>query len=206
MGKDIKDLKIITCHLGNGSSIAAVKNGKCVDTSMGFTPLEGLPMGTRCGNIDAAVVEYLMNKKNMTIGETLNYLNKKSGMLGLSGVSSDFRDLTEGNAFDNPRNKLAVDIFAYRIKGYIGQYAAVMNGCDCIVFTAGVGENTPYVRNMALKDMEYLGVKLDAEKNTHCPRGQVYDISAADSKVRVLVIPTNEELVIARETKRIAKI
>lgn len=206
LGKDIKDLKIITCHLGNGSSIAAVKNGKCVDTSMGFTPLEGLPMGTRCGNIDAAVVEYFMNKKNMTIGETLNYLNKKSGMLGLSGVSSDFRDLTEGNAFDNPRNKLAVDIFAYRIKGYIGQYAAVMNGCDCIVFTAGVGENTPYVRNMALKDMEYLGVKLDAEKNTHCPRGQVYDISAADSKVRVLVIPTNEELVIARETKRIAKI
>ncbi len=206
LGKDIKELKIITCHLGNGSSIAAVKNGKCVDTSMGFTPLEGLPMGTRCGNIDAAVVEYLMNKKNMTIGGTLAYLNKKSGMLGLSGVSSDFRDLTEGNAFDNPRNKLAVDIFAYRIKGYIGQYSAIMNGCDCIVFTAGVGENTPYVRNMVLKDMDYLGVKIDAEKNAHCPRGQVADISAADSKVRVLVIPTNEELVIARETKRIAKI
>lgn len=206
MGKDIKDLKIITCHLGNGSSISAVCNGKSIDTSMGFTPLEGLPMGTRCGNLDPAVVEYLMNKKGMTIAETLNYLNKKSGMLGLSGVSSDFRDLTENNAFDNPRNKLAVDIFAYRIKGYIGQYSAVMNGCDCIVFTAGVGENTPYVRNMVLSNMDYLGVKLDQDKNNNCPRGQVVDISAKDSKVKVFVIPTNEELVIARETKRIAKI
>ncbi len=205
LGKKPEELKIITCHLGNGSSIAAVKGGKCMDTSMGFTPLEGLPMGTRCGNIDAAVVEYLMNKKNMTIAQTIAYLNKKSGMLGRSGVSSDFRDLTMGNAFDNPRNKLAVDVFAYRIKGYIGQYAAIMDGCDCIVFTAGVGENTPYVRSMACKDMDYLGVKLDEQKNENCPRGQIADISAADSKVKILVIPTNEELVIAKETKRIAK-
>lgn len=206
LDKPADQLKIITCHLGNGSSITAVKNGKCVDTSMGFTPLEGLPMGTRCGNIDAAVVETLCNKKDFTINETLNYLNKKCGMLGLSGVSSDFRDLTMGNAFDNPRNKLAVDIFAYSIKNYIGRYAAVMNGCDCIVFTAGVGENTPYVRYNACVDMEYLGVKIDKDKNENCPRGEIADISAKDSKVKILVIPTNEELVIARETKRIVNI
>lgn len=204
LGKDIKDLKIITCHLGNGSSITAVDGGRSVETSMGFTPLDGLPMGTRSGSLDPAVVEFVMNKRHMTVSEMLNYLNKKSGMLGLSGVSSDFRDLTEGNAFDNPRNKLAVDIFAYDVKKYIGQYAAVMNGVDVIVFTAGVGENTPYVRAGACADLEFMGVKLDDEKNCHCPRGKIAEISAADSKVRILVIPTNEELVIARETKRVA--
>ena len=173
---------------------------------MGFTPLAGVPMGTRCGNVDAAVIEYLMNKKNMNISETISYLNKKSGMLGVSGVSSDFRDLTEGNALDNPRIKLAVDLFAYDVKKYIGQYAAVMNGVDCIVFTAGVGENTPYVRKHACEGLEYMGVELDDDKNAKCPRGKIADISKESSKVRILVIPTNEELVIAKETKRVAKI
>jgi len=204
VGKDIKDLKIITCHLGNGSSIAAVDGGKSVETSMGFTPLDGLPMGTRSGGMDPAILEFVMNKRGMNIAQMINYLNKKSGMLGLSGHSSDFRDLVEGEGLDNPRNKLAVDIFAYDVKKYIGQYAAVMNGVDVIVFTAGVGENTPYVRNGACADLEFMGVKLDNEKNWNCPRGQIAEISAADSKVKVLVIPTNEELVIARETKRVA--
>lgn len=204
LGKDIKDLKIITCHLGNGSSITAVDGGKSVETSMGFTPLDGLPMGTRSGSLDPAVLEFIMNKRHMDVAEMLNYLNKKSGMLGISGVSSDFRDLTEGNAFDNPRNKMAVDIFAYDVKKYIGEYAAVMNGVDVIVFTAGVGENTPYVRNGACGDLEFMGVKLDNEKNYNCPRGKIAEISADDSRVKVLVIPTNEELVIARETKRVA--
>ena len=201
-----ESLKVVTCHLGNGSSISAVKGGRSVETSMGFTPLEGVPMGTRCGNVDAAVIEYLMNKKNMNISETISYLNKKSGMLGVSGVSSDFRDLTEGNALDNPRNKLAVDLFAYDVKKYIGQYAAVMNGVDCIVFTAGVGENTPYVRKHACEGLEYMGVELDDDKNAKCPRGKIADISKESSKVRILVIPTNEELVRAKETKRVAKI
>lgn len=204
MGRDIKDLKIVTCHLGNGSSVSAVDGGKSVETSMGFTPLEGLPMGTRSGNIDPAAIEYLMNKKGMTISEMINYLNKKSGMLGLSGHSSDFRDLVEGDALKDPRNKLAVDIFAYRVKKYIGEYAAVMNGLDCIVFTAGVGENTPYVRKGACGELQFFGVKLDDCKNEHCPRGVIAEISATDSKVKVLVIPTNEELVIAREAKRVA--
>ncbi len=206
LGKPIEELKIVTCHLGNGSSITAVDGGKSVDTSMGFTPLDGLPMGTRSGSLDPAVVEFLMQKKNMSISEVLNYLNKQSGMLGLSGVSSDFRDLTEGNAFDNPRNKLAVDCFAYRVKQYVGSYTAVMNGLDCIVFTAGVGENTPYVRSQVAGNLSYLGVELDEEKNRNCPRGQIADISKESSRVRVLVIPTNEELVIARETKRVAQL
>ena len=205
-GLDINNSKIITCHIGNGGSITAVLNGKSYDTSMGFSPVDGLVMGTRCGNVDAAVIEYLMNKKNMNISETISYLNKKSGMLGVSGVSSDFRDLTEGNALDNPRNKLAVDLFAYDVKKYIGQYAAVMNGVDCIVFTAGVGENTPYVRKHACEGLEYMGVELDDDKNAKCPRGKIADISKESSKVRILVIPTNEELVIAKETKRVAKI
>ncbi|MEG1711071.1 MAG: acetate kinase [Clostridia bacterium] len=206
LGKDIKDLKIITCHLGNGSSIAAVDGGKSVETSMGFTPLDGLPMGTRSGSVDPAVLEYLMNKKKMNITEMLSYLNKKSGMLGISGISSDFRDLTEGNAFDNKRNKLAVDMFAYSVKKFIGEYAAVMNGVDAIVFTAGVGENTPYVRNGACGELQFMGVELDNELNYHCPRNKIVEISKQDSKVKVLVIPTNEELVIARETKRVAKL
>ncbi len=206
LGKDVKDTKIVTCHLGNGSSISAVDGGKSVDTSMGFTPLDGLPMGTRSGSIDGAILEYWMAKTGKSINEALVHLNKKSGMLGLSGTSSDFRDLVEGGGLDVARNKMAVDLFSYHVKRYVGAYTAVMNGLDAIVFTAGVGENTPYVRKQAVGNLEYLGVKLDDNRNENCPRGQAYEISAADSKVKVIVIPTNEELVIARETLAVAKL
>ena len=200
-----KDLKIITCHLGNGSSISAVKNGVSVDTSMGFTPLEGVPMGTRSGDIDPEVVEYLANKKGMTLAEVLTYLNKKSGVMGISGVSSDFRDLCAAAAEGNKRARLALDVFAYRVKKYIGAYAAAMNGVDAIVFTAGIGENTTLVRKMVMENMDYLGASIDLEKNEKKNDGTIHDISGKDSKVRVLVIPTNEELVIARETAALVK-
>ncbi len=206
LGKDIADTKIITCHLGNGSSITAVKGGKSVDTTMGFTPLDGLPMGTRSGSIDPAIVEYWMQKTGKSVADAMKHLNKECGMLGLSGNSSDFRDLCDGNALDNPRNKMAVDIFAYAVKRYIGSYTAVLNGLDAIVFTAGVGENTEYVRQQACSELDYLGIKLDENLNNNCPRGQIADIATADSKVRILVIPTNEELVIARETKALANL
>ena len=198
LDKPLKELKIITCHLGNGSSIAAVKYGKVVDTSMGLTPLEGLPMGTRSGDIDPAVVTFLMQKENMTAEEMDNYLNKKSGVLGISGVSSDFRDLAQAASEGNKRAKLALDIFVYRVKKYIGAYAAAMGGVDVIVFTAGIGENTPDIRSNSCAGLEFLGVKIDEDKNN--TKGQEMDISAPDSKVKVLVIPTNEELMIARET------
>lgn len=200
LGKDIKDLKIVTCHLGNGSSITAVNGGKSVDTSMGFTPLAGVPMGTRSGDIDPAVVEYLAQKKNMTIGEALTYLNKKSGVAGVSGVSSDFRDLTAASDKGNYRAKLALDMFSYACKKYVGSYSAVMNGIDCIVFTAGVGENTPCVREAICENMQYLGLEIDKEKNLEKNNGAIRDITGKNSKVKVLIIPTNEELVIARET------
>lgn len=206
IGKDVKDAKIVTCHLGNGSSISAVDGGRSVDTSMGFTPLDGLPMGTRSGSIDGAILEYWMAKTGKSIKEALVHLNKESGMLGLSGTSSDFRDLVEGGGLDVERNRMAVDLFGYHVKRYVGAYTAVMNGLDAIVFTAGVGENTPYVRKQAVGNLEYLGVKLDDNRNENCPRGQAYEISAADSKVKVIVIPTNEELVIARETLAVAKL
>lgn len=206
LGKDLCDLKIITCHLGNGSSITAVKGGKCVDTSMGFTPLAGVPMGTRSGDIDFAAAEYIAKKEGMDVSEMLTYLNKKCGMLGISGVSSDFRDLSAAAEAGNDRARLALDMFAYATKKYIGSYAAVLNGVDVIVFTAGIGENDDKVRAASLKDMEYLGVKLDEYKNAHCPRGTVAEIQADDSRVKVLVIPTNEELVIARETVQEAKL
>ncbi len=206
LGRDIVDLKIITCHLGNGSSITAVKGGKCIDTSMGFTPLAGVPMGTRSGDIDYAAAEYIAKKEGMDISQTLTYLNKKCGMLGVSGVSSDFRDLTAAAESGNDRARLALDMFSYATKKYIGAYAAALNGVDAIVFTAGIGENDDRVRASALKDMDYLGIKLDEEKNAHCPRGTVAEIQADDSKVKILVIPTNEELVIARETMREAKL
>ena len=206
IGKDVKDAKIVTCHLGNGSSISAVDGGRSVDTSMGFTPLDGLPMGTRSGSIDGAILEYWMAKTGKSIKEALVHLNKESGMLGLSGTSSDFRDLVEGGGLDVERNRMAVDLFGYHVKRYVGAYTAVMNGLDAIVFTAGVGENTPYVRKQAVGNLEYLGVKLDDYRNENCPRGQAYEISAADSKVKVIVIPTNEELVIARETLAVAKL
>jgi len=205
LGKPKEDLKIITCHLGNGSSIAAVKNGKCFDTSMGLTPLEGLPMGTRCGDIDPAIIKYLMNKENLTIEEMDVYLNKRSGMLGISGLSSDFRDLCSAADEGNERARLALDIFSYKVKKYIGSYAAAMGGVDAIVFTAGVGENTEIVREKSLEGLEFLGVKLDKEHNNHLERGQEICISTDDSKVAVLVIPTNEELVIARDTAELCK-
>lgn len=206
LGKDIADLKIITCHLGNGSSISAVDGGKCIDTSMGFTPLAGVAMGTRSGDIDYAAAEYIGRKEGMDISQTLTYLNKKCGMLGLSGVSSDFRDLAKAAEEGNYRANLALDVFAYDTKKYIGAYAAALNGVDVIVFTAGVGENDADVRRRTLANMEYLGVKLDAEKNANCPRGTVEEIQADDSAVKILVIPTNEEVVIARETMAVAKL
>jgi len=197
--------KIVTCHLGNGSSITAVKDGKCVDTSMGMTPLEGLIMGTRSGNIDPAAVEMLANFKWMNLKEISNYLNKKSGFLGVSGVSSDFRKLCEAIGNGNERAKLAYDMFNYQIRKFIGSYAVAMEGLDCIVFTGGIGENGSLIRRTVTENMEFLGVKIDGSVNDNAPRGTLVDISAKDSKVRVLVIPTNEELVIARDTKEIVE-
>ena len=200
LGKKPEELKIITCHLGNGSSITAVNGGKCVDTSMGFTPLAGVPMGTRSGDIDYAAAEYIARKKGLDAAETLTYLNKKCGMLGVSGVSSDFRDLTAAKAAGNKRAALALDMFNYACKKYVGAYAAAMNGVDCLVFTAGVGENTPGVRKGICENMQYLGLEIDEEKNEEKNNGEIRDITGKNSKVKVLIIPTNEELVIARET------
>ena len=199
------EAKIITCHLGNGSSISAVKGGKCVDTSMGFTPLEGVPMGTRSGDLDPAVVEYLCGKLNKTVGEVLTILNKKSGVSGVSGVSSDFRDLRAAKDAGNDRARLALDLFTYRVKKYVGSYAAALGGADAIVFTAGIGENDADVRESVATGLEYMGAKLDPEKNRARSGEPVREISAADSRVKILVIPTNEELVIARETREIVE-
>ncbi len=203
LGKPIEETKIITCHLGNGSSVTAVDGGKSVDTSMGFTPLAGLPMGTRAGDLDAGILEYLMGKYGYDIKEMVNILNKKSGVLGVSGVSSDFRDLGDAAAEGNHRAALAVDAFNYGVKKLIGAYAAAMGGVDAIVFTAGVGENSPEQRLEMASGLEFMGVKMDAEAN-NC-RGKETVISAPDSKVKVLLIPTDEELVIARDTARLAK-
>ena len=205
LGKDsAKGTKIITCHLGNGSSITAVRDGESIDTSMGFTPLEGVPMGTRCGSMDPAVVTYLMDKKNMSAAEVNSYMNKKSGMLGISGYSSDFRDLGSGEK--NPeRCAVALKSFAYNVKKYIGAYAAAMNGVDAIVFTAGVGENDRDMRAMILNGLDYLGVEVDFDYNKSCPRGEEVEISTKNSKVKVFVIPTDEEMVIAQDTARLAK-
>ena len=201
MGKPIEELKIISCHMGNGSSICAIDGGKCIDTSMGFTPLVGLPMGTRCGDLDAGVIQFIMNKYNMNVDEMLNVLNKKSGVLGVSGVSSDFRDLDEAAGIGNKRAQLALDMFHYWVAKVVGSYAAAMNGVDAIVFTAGVGENSKSSRAEIVKYFGYLGVTLDEAANAK--RGEDVMISTPDSKVKVFVIPTNEELVIARDTKAI---
>ncbi|MDY6012767.1 acetate kinase [Clostridium sp.] len=203
LGKDIKDLKIISCHLGNGASITAIKDGKSFDTTMGFTPLEGIVMGTRSGSIDPAIPTYLMKECNYTLEEVETSLNKKSGVLGISGVSSDFRDIEKAVAEGNERAKLALDIFHYKIKGQIGAYIAQMGGVDAIIFTAGVGENGPESREACLSGLEFLGIKLDSEKNKS--RGKLTEISAKDSKVKVYVIPTNEELMIAKETVNLLK-
>ncbi len=203
LGKPLSELKIVTCHLGNGSSICAVNKGKSIDTSMGFTPLQGLAMGTRSGTIDPEVVTFLMEKEDLTVKGVSTLLNKKSGVLGVSGVSSDFRDLHSAADEGNKRAQLALDIFAYGVKKFIGEYIAVMNGVDAIVFTAGIGENNPTIRKMVLENMDFFGVKIDLEKNKL--RGQEMDISTSDATVRTLVIPTNEELAIARETLRLLK-
>ena len=199
--KDIKDLKIISCHLGNGASICAIKDGKSFDTTMGFSPLDGLVMGTRCGSIDPSIPLYLIKNNKLSVEEVDNILNKKSGVLGISSVSSDFRDIEEEAMKGNEKASLALDIFHYKIKTQIGSYLAALNGVDIIIFTAGVGENGPETREAILKDMEFFGIVLDKEKNK--VRGKIQEISAENSKVKVFVIPTNEELVIARETKKI---
>lgn len=203
IGKKPEECNVIVCHLGNGSSITAVKGGKSVDTTMGLTPLAGLPMGTRTGDIDPAIIEFIAGKEYKTVEEINQLLNKKSGMLGLSGVSSDFRDLDKGISEGNDRCRLAVDVFAYNVKKFIGSYAAAMGGVDAIAFTAGVGENNPYVRRLATEGLEFMGIKLDEKANE--ARGEEMKISTDDSKVSVWIVPTNEELAIARETVSLVK-
>lgn len=203
LGKPIEDTKIITCHLGNGSSITAVKGGKSVETTMGFTPLEGVAMGTRCGSIDPAVIPFVMEKEGLSSREVDTLMNKKSGVLGVSGISNDFRDLDEAATHGNERAELALEVFTYKIRKVIGEYSAVLNGPDAIVFTAGIGENSASIRKRILTGLDNLGIKIDEEKNKI--RGQEVDISTPDSKVRVLIIPTNEELSIARDTKEIVE-
>ena len=198
LGKKPEEVKLISCHLGNGSSITAVDGGKSVDTSMGFTPLAGVPMGTRSGDLDAGILEYLMNRHGMDIKEMLNVLNKKSGVQGVSGVSSDFRDLCAARDQGNERAALALDLFNYGVKKYIGAYAAAMGGVDAVIFTAGVGENDAQQRMAIASGLEFMGVKMDPDANNI--RGKEAIISAIDSKVKVLLIPTNEELMIALET------
>jgi len=198
-----KDSKVVICHLGNGASVSAVKDGKCIDTSMGLTPLEGLVMGTRSGDIDPAVVEFIMEKTGMNIHEALNYLNKKSGVLGISGVGSDFRDLCAAYEAGNDRARLAIDMFSYRVKKYIGSYAAALGGLDCVVFTGGIGEHTEIVREKVMSGLEFLGIDFDFELNNHVTRGAITELNKPESKVKVYIIPTNEELVIARETLRL---
>lgn len=203
MGVNIQDLKIITCHLGNGASVTAIKRGKSIDTSMGFTPLEGLVMGTRSGDIDPAIVSFIKQKENLSMGEATNILNKKSGVLGISGVSSDFRDLENAVAEGNERAELALKVFAHKVKFYIGAYIAEMNGVDAIVFTAGVGENDIGMRDVICSELGNLGIKIDLVKNK--VKGKETIISRDDSNVKILLIPTNEELMIARDTYEIIK-
>ena len=206
LGGNAEGTKIVTCHLGNGSSISAVKDGKCIDTTMGFTPLAGTIMGTRCGDIDPALVTYIMEKKGYSIDEVNNYLNKKCGFLGVSGVSSDCRDLEAAINEGNHRAQLAIDILKYQIKKYIGSYAAAMGGLDAVVFTAGIGENTPKIRAGALSGLEFLGIELNKEVNANTMGfSGVTQLSTDDSKVKVYMIPTNEELVIAQDTEALVK-
>lgn len=203
LGKPIEELKLISCHLGNGASICAVKYGKCVDTSMGLTPLDGLEMGTRCGALDPAVLTFLMQKEGMSASEMDTYLNKKSGLLGVSGLSNDMRDLQAAAKKGNKRARLAIDIFCYRVKVFIGSYFAAMNGADAIIFTGGIGENDELVRLDSLKELDSMGIMIDPEKNN--TRGKEVDISASGARVKTLIIPTNEELAIARETMKLIK-
>lgn len=201
LNRPLEDLKLISCHLGNGSSITAIQGGESIETSMGFTPLEGLMMGTRSGDLDPAIVSFIMQKENLSSDEINDFLNKKCGVLGLSGVSSDFRDIENARDQGNYRAKLALDVFAHDVKKYIGAYAAVLDGTDAIIFTAGLGENSGEMRQSTCKGLDYLGVKLDSEKNTI--RGEEVDISNSEATCRVLIIPTNEELMIAMDTQEI---
>ena len=203
MNKPLEDIKLITCHLGNGSSITAIKDGKVLDTTMGLTPLEGVPMGTRSGDFDPAILEFLMAKLDMNVTQMTNYLNKKSGILGISGISSDFRDLIAASKEGNERSQLALDVFCYRVRKYIGAYAAAMGGVDAIVFTAGVGENNCGLRKKIMTGMEYLGFIIDDAKNENGK--DAFVMTADNSKVTGFVIPTNEELMIARDTKELCK-
>jgi len=201
LGKKAEDLKIITCHLGNGSSITAVKNGESVDTTMGFTPLAGVPMGTRSGDIDPAILQFIMNKENIDIDKMNSILNKESGVLGVSELSSDFRDLSAATEGGNKKSELAEEMFIYNVKKFIGAYAVAMGGVDAIVFTAGIGENNGAYRKAMTAGLEFMGVGIDDEKNSI--RGCEVDVSSADAKVKTLVIPTNEELMIALDTKEL---
>ena len=205
MGKNIKDIKTITCHLGNGVSVTAVDGGKSIDTTMGFTPLDGIIMGSRSGSIDPAIVTYLMKEKGYSIEEMDEILNKKSGVLGISGVGTDFRDIRSAAKENNKRALLTMDLYGYQIKKQIGAYAAAMAGLDAIVFTAGIGEHAPEIRERALTNMEFLGIKIDLKKNDNQDVGEGMEISTEDSKVKVFVIPTNEELMIAKETLALTK-
>ena len=204
LGKPVEETKIITCHLGNGSSITAVRGGKSIDTSMGFTPLEGVPMGTRCGSMDPAIVTYLMDKLDLDVNGINAYMNKKSGVYGISGISSDFRDRHDAAEKGDEKAKAALRVFAYNVKKYIGAYAAALNGVDGIVFTAGIGENDRVLRAMVLEGLDYLGVDVDFEYNNTCPRGEEAELSTKNSKVKVFVIPTDEEMMIAQDTAKLA--
>jgi len=205
LNKDIKDLKIITCHLGNGSSITATENGVAVDTSMGFTPQEGILMGTRSGDIDPTIVPYIMNRRGLTPDQVSDVLNKKSGLLGVSGISNDCRNVEEAAAKGDERAIVALDILYDSIKRYIGAYMAEMNGCDVLVFTAGIGENSTQTREMVCKNMEFLGIEIDEEKNRNFKRGIPFDITKKGSKVQVWIVPTNEEYMIALDTESLVK-
>ena len=205
LGKDVSKVNAITCHLGNGSSITAIKNGQSVDTSMGLTPLQGVVMGTRSGDIDPTVVQFLCSHKNQSVDQVLNYLNKECGLLGVSGISSDHREVSQSAEKGNKRAQLALDLLAYSVKKYIGMYMAILNGAEAIVFTGGIGENSYEAREQILEDMEYLGIKKKKKKNANFKRGQIELISSPESKVKVYVIPTNEELMMARDTLRIVK-
>ncbi|MEA5092910.1 MAG: acetate kinase [Acidaminococcaceae bacterium] len=203
LGKELAELRLVTCHLGNGASVAAVKHGKSIDTSMGFTPLEGLVMGTRCGEVDPAIIPFIMDKEDMTGKQVYQYLNNKSGVLGISGLSSDFRDLEKASGNGDERASLAMDIFAYRVSKYIGAYAVAMGGLDAVIFTAGLGENSPVIREKICENLGFTGASLDKEKNA--VRDGIREISKDGCPVKLLVIPTNEELVIAEETERICQ-
>lgn len=200
--KPIEELKLVSCHLGNGASICAIENGISIDTSMGFTPLSGLAMGTRSGTIDPALISFIMDKEDISIEETNTFLNRKSGVLGISGISSDFRDLLKAAGNGNVRAKLAIEVFAYRVKKYVAEYIGIMNGVDAIIFTAGIGENNSFIRKLVTDNMDYLGIKSDSSKNIS-DTGREMDISSDDSRARILVIPTNEEMEIALEVKKV---